>query len=75
MSYPFLGGISILYGASFLALIFFILTFIARAVIAFVMKDSDIVTHENVMILDESDTKSDISPEKYAELVKGMLKD
>ena len=75
LSYPFLEGISVLYGASFWAFIFFILAFIARALIAFIIKDSDIGTHENVTILDESETKSDISPEKYAELVKGMLKD
>ena len=38
-SYPFLNGKSILWNASMLALLFFLLTFIARAIIAFVMEN------------------------------------
>ncbi|TQR07731.1 hypothetical protein [Psychrobacillus soli] len=72
-SYPFLDGKSILWNASMLALLFFILTFIARAIIAFVMKNP-VSSEEEMAIATPKEIDSvEPSSEELANIVKAML--
>ena len=50
-SYPFLNGKSILWNASMLALLFFLLTFVARAIIAFVMENPVSLGRRNRLLI------------------------
>jgi len=72
-SYPFIEGIGIILKASIVAVVFFLLTFFARAIISYIISNpreamDDMPVEDDVRIL-----KSEISSEDYAELVKTML--
>ena len=72
-SYPFIEGMRIMLEASIVAVVFFLLTFFARAIISYIISNprkemEDIPIEDDVSIL-----KSEISSEDYAELVKTML--
>jgi hypothetical protein len=75
-TYPFIHAQSILFNASMIAIIVFLLTFLARAVIAFVMENPVIAEQEILLEVhtEESDQSTESpSSEKYAEIVKSML--
>lgn len=74
-AYPFKEGLSILLNASVLAIIFFVLTFIARAIIGFVMENPINVKEEMVVVSPDVEAEPEIISEKYAEIVKSLLKD
>lgn len=74
-SFPFIEGMEIILDACIVAFVFFLLTFLARAIISYIISNpreeiEDVFTEKDVEIL-----KSEISPEDYAELVKTMLKE
>ena len=72
-SYPFLNGKSILWDASMLALLFFLLTFIARAIIAFVM-ENPVAREEEMAIATQKEVDAvEPSSEELAKIVKSML--
>lgn len=72
-SYPFLNGKSILLNASMLAILFFLLTFIARAIIAFVVENPVVNNNENALNTNEEIQESEPSSEELAKIVKSML--
>lgn len=72
-SYPFLEGMSILIDATIFAIIFFLLTFIARAIIAYVMEGQFTVDEEIVSISQENMITPEPSSEELAKIVKSML--
>jgi len=72
-SYPFIEGMRIIVEACIFAFVFFLITFLARAIISYIISSpreeiEDIPIEDDVGIL-----KSEISTEDYAELVKTML--
>ncbi|SER53190.1 hypothetical protein [Psychrobacillus sp. OK032] len=72
-SYPFLNGKRILWDASMLALLFFFLTFIARAIIAFVMVNP-VATEEEMAFATQKEIDAvEPSSEELAKIVKSML--
>lgn len=72
-SYPFLNGKSILWNASMLALLFFILTFIARAIIAFVLENPMSKAEETPIVIQKEVDEAEPSSEELAKIVKSML--
>lgn len=72
-AYPFLNGKSILWNASILALLFFILTFVARAIIAFVMEEPVSKEEESTIVSAKEVVKEEPSSEELAKIVKSML--
>ncbi|MFJ7824929.1 hypothetical protein [Psychrobacillus sp. NPDC096623] len=72
LSFPFIEGKGIILDALIVAIIFFLVTFFARAIISYIISNriEGNPTEEDAEIL-----KSEISPEDYAELVKIMLKE
>ncbi|MFJ7970823.1 hypothetical protein [Psychrobacillus sp. NPDC096389] len=72
-SYPFLNGKSILWNASMLALLFFILTFVARAIIAFIMADPVSKEEESITVSAKEVVEEEPSSEELAKIVKSML--
>jgi|GEM_PF-5305441 len=74
-AYPFMEGLSILFNASVMAIIFFVLTFIVRAIIGFVMENPINIEQEMVVVSPDVAAKPEITSEKYAEIVKSLLKD
>ncbi|WP_144509233.1 hypothetical protein [Bacillus sp. FJAT-22090] len=74
-SYPFINGKSILINASMLAILFFLLTFLARALIAFII-ENPVVNEEEIIIGTKEDiNQSEASSEELAKIVKSMLKE
>ena len=74
-SYPFIEGKGIILDASIVALVFFLLTFLARAIISFIISNPPEEIEGSPMVKDAEILKSEICPEDYAELVKTMLKE
>lgn len=74
-SFPFIEGRGIILDAGLVALVGFLLTFIIRAIISYIISNPP---EEIVEVTRENESeilKSEISPEDYAELVKTMLKE
>lgn len=72
-SYPFIEGMGIILEACIISVGFFLLTFLARAIISYIMSNPQ-EEIEEIAIQDEASIlKSEISSEDYAELVKTML--
>lgn len=74
-SYPFIEGKGIILDASMVAFVFFLLTFLARAIISYIISNPTEEIEGAPLEKDAEILKSEISPEDYAELVKTMLKD
>ncbi|WP_391121317.1 hypothetical protein [Psychrobacillus sp. L3] len=72
-TYPFLDSKNILFNASIIAITVFLVTFLARAIISFVMEDH--FESEQVEFLITNTEESDFTPSsgEYAEIVKSML--
>lgn len=73
LSYPFTEGLGIILEAFIVAIVFFLLTFFARALISYIISGPQKETEEMLLEKDAEILKSDISSEDYAELVKTML--
>lgn len=74
-SYPFIEGMGIILDAVIVAFAFFLLTFLARAIISYIISNPS-EEIENVSLEKDAEIlKSEISPEDYAELVKTMLQE
>lgn len=76
-SYPFTEGMGIILDACIVAFVFFLLTFLARAIISYIISNPSEEMEDMPMDKEKDDEilKSEISPEDYAELVKTMLKE
>lgn len=74
-SYPFLEGKGIIFDACMVAFVFFLLTFLARAIIGYIISNPPEGIEGVHIEKDAEILKSEISPEDYAELVKTMLKE
>ncbi|MEK5146594.1 MULTISPECIES: hypothetical protein [Psychrobacillus] len=72
-SYPFIEGMGIILEASIISVGFFLLTFLARAIISYIMSNPQEEIKEIAIQDEASNLKSEISSEDYAELVKTML--
>lgn len=72
-SYPFIEGKVILLDAGIVAFVFFLLTFLARAIISYIISNPPEEIEKVAFEKDTEILKSEISPEDYAELVKTML--
>lgn len=75
-SYPFIHAKTILINASVIAIIIFFLTFVARAIIAFVMEgpvvmEEEAVLSPNIEAMDQLEQEP--TSEEYAQIVKSML--
>lgn len=72
-SYPFLEGMSVLIDSTILAIIFFLLTFVVRAIIAYVMEGPYLNDEEIVSYSQENIMTPEPSSEELAKIVKSML--
>ncbi|QUG41108.1 hypothetical protein KD050_17750 [Psychrobacillus sp. INOP01] len=74
-SFPFIEGMGIILKACIVAFVFFLLTFLARAIISYIISNPPEEIEDVLVEKDAEILKSEISPEDYAELVKTMLKE
>lgn len=72
-SYPFIEGMGIIFNACIVSFVFFILTFLGRAIIRYIISNPKEEVEGMPIDNDAEILKSEISPEDYAELVKTML--
>jgi hypothetical protein len=72
-SYPFIDGMGIIFDACIVAVVFFLLTFLGRAIIRYIISNPPEEMEGMPIDNDTEILKSEISPEDYAELVKTML--
>lgn len=72
-SYPFIEGMGIIFDACIVAFVFFLLTFLGRAIIRYIISNPPEEMEGMLIDNDAEILKSEISPEDYAELVKTML--
>lgn len=72
-TYPFIHAKSILFNASIIAIIIFLLTFLARAIIAFVMEGPVVLEQEVFQTIKTEEQDQPPSSEEYAKVVKSML--
>lgn len=72
-SYPFIEGMGIIFDACIVAFVFFLLTFLGRAIIRYIISNPPEEMESMPIDNDAEILKSEISPEDYAELVKTML--
>ncbi|MEK5215123.1 hypothetical protein [Psychrobacillus sp. FSL H8-0487] len=74
-SYPFIEGMGIILEACIISFGFFLLTFLARAIISYIISNPQEEIEDIPIANDAGILKSEISPEDYAELVKTMLEE
>ncbi|MFF2752590.1 hypothetical protein ACFVR1_02390 [Psychrobacillus sp. NPDC058041] len=72
-TYPFLDAKNILFNASVIAILIFLITFIARAIISFVMENHYETEDLAFILKDEEESETNLSSEEYAKIVKSML--
>jgi hypothetical protein len=72
-TYPFLNAKNILFNASIIAILIFLITFIARAIISFVMVNHYETEVLEVLLNEEEEFETNLSSEEYAKVVKSML--
>ncbi|QFF98556.1 hypothetical protein PB01_06785 [Psychrobacillus glaciei] len=72
-TYPFLDAKNILFNASIIAITVFLITFLARAIISFVMEDHFETEQVEFSLMHEKEFDKAPSSEEYAEIVKSML--
>ena len=72
-SYPFTEGKGIILDSFIMAIIFFLLTFVARAIIGYIISNPKEEVEVIPLEKDAEILKSEISSEDYADLVKTML--
>lgn len=72
-TYPFLDAKNILLNASIIAILIFLITFIARAIISFVMEDHYETEQPEFIMTNMEESDTTLSSEEYAKIVKSML--
>ena len=71
--YPFTAGLGILLDALVVAFIVFLLTFLVRGILSFILEDKNETPEQPGEKIQSNPVNEEITPEEYAQATKNML--